>query len=82
MPRRILYDQGNRETHVVFHYGPFRSEGSSPFLLGGGFDLTASSVTIRPQLRYTHWSGSTVRRPHQWDFLISITRPTFRLGRW
>jgi hypothetical protein len=80
--RRILHDQGDRETHVIFHYGPFRSEGSAPFLLGGGFDLAASSLTIGPELRYTHWGRSTVRRPHQWDFLISITHPTFRLGRW
>jgi len=76
----ILHDQGDREIHVVTHYGPIDSGSSSPpFLAGGGLEFTIGPFTLAPQFRYTRWIGEPVRKPNQWDILIAITLPALRL---
>jgi len=71
--RNTLHQQGDRQTHVVFRYPSFGSSSlPPPLLFGGGVVLSEGGVVLRPELRYTHWRGQTLRSLNQWDVFLGI----------
>ena len=68
----IIHNQGNRETYVVFTYYGFSSN-SAPLLFNAGVTYSINRWLIRPETRYTHSSGSSGRRPDQWDAFVGGT---------
>jgi hypothetical protein len=67
----IIHDQGDRETNVVFSFPGFNSE-SKPLLLRAGVSFGRTRWLIRPEIRYTHSSGSSGRTPNQWDAFVNV----------
>jgi hypothetical protein len=74
----VLHDQGDRQTHVVFHFRERSESPSQPFLTGAGLEFSRGSITLRPQLRYTRWIGVSTRRHNHWEILVGVTLPVFR----
>jgi hypothetical protein len=80
----IIHDQGDRQVHVVSSFAAAGlnlgiDSAALPFVIGGGFELNAGPLKLRPHLRYTHWHDA--RQANQWDALVGIAFPALQIGR-
>lgn len=79
-----IHNQGDRQVHVVSSF-PAAGLNSGidsaalPIVIGGGVELNAGQLKLRPQVRYTRWYDT--RHSNQWDALVGIAFPAFQIGR-
>jgi hypothetical protein len=74
--RGVIHDQGDRQTHVVFTFSGVKPT-TPPLIVNAGLDYFRNGWSLRPEIRYTHSTGSSGRRPDQWDALIGVTFRVF-----